>query len=266
MSFIVGLLSFEPESTLKLGHVPLQPYQEILKLYPKVLLLPLLCEYSSSVLFVFDDVSPLHNSICKLGVVQWTAVQQVCEMDCFSVFLRTLNNCGLGLHLLLVPSWSSFQRSRFIVYYDSCFWYSQGLFNCVGHVYKAIVETSEMFFLRDLIHVFLDERSFYSLSLVSRCWFRYETSARSCPRLSPLWNPWHRRNFVPVQFQTSLVDSPVAACPVQFGIHFCPCCNLFCPCFLDHCVQLQANIVWSCSLVDYRGSSLIPFKSLECCT
>ena len=163
---IVELLSFEPESTLKLCHVPLQPYQEILKLYPKVLLLPLLCEYNSAVLFVFDDVSPLHNSICKLGVVQWTALQQVCEMDCFSIFLRTLNNCGLGLHLLLVPSWSSFQRSRSIVYYDSGFWYSQDLFNCVGHV---IVETSEMFFLRDLIHVFLDVRSFYSLSLVSWC-------------------------------------------------------------------------------------------------
>ena len=86
MSFIVELLSFEPESTLKLSHVPLQPYQEILKLYPKVLLLPLLCEYSSAVLFDFDDVSPLHNSICKLGVVQWTAVLQVCEMDCFSNF------------------------------------------------------------------------------------------------------------------------------------------------------------------------------------
>ena len=65
-------------------------------------------------------------------------------------------------------------------------------------------------------------------------------------------------------FKQASVDSPVAACPVQFGIHFCPCCNLFCPCFLDHCVQLQANIVWSCSLVDYSGSSLNPFKSLEC--
>ena len=107
----------------------LQPRQEVRKLCPGILLLPLAKlvhrEHCSVSTVIFDVVRPEHDSLLfflemfrKLGVFEMAEVNESCEMNKPPVLLRLLSRLHLVFDSLEVPAQYIFQLDPLFV--DCC--------------------------------------------------------------------------------------------------------------------------------------------------